>query len=113
MSKRNGPRAALTLGRAISLPDFEALARGVSGCHQCGGRLGMGPGYQRAAVRVWVVSDGGSVAGDVAASLRAQSDPHVPLSVAEATRFPPRSSSTSRSIRARRPTLSARPFALR
>jgi predicted phage baseplate assembly protein len=86
--RRNGPRAALTLGRAISLPDFEALARAYPGVVNATAAWAWDAGYQRAAVRVWVVSDGASIAGDVASSLRAQSDPNVPLSVAEAIRVP-------------------------
>lgn len=77
--RRNAPTSSLLLGRAVSLPDFEALARefgGVINAHATwtwDGRL------QRAVVKIWFIGDGGSIEDALRSFLVGQSDPNVPL----------------------------------
>jgi len=85
--RRNAPTSSLTLGRAVSLPDFEALAYdfGVLSAHAS---WEWDEGSQRAVVRVWFISDGSDVAQDLRAYLLGQADPNTPLVVSEAIATP-------------------------
>lgn len=60
------PAAALTLGRAVSLADFEALARSYSGVLNASAAWAWDQGRQRACVKLWVIAEG----GDPSATLR-------------------------------------------
>lgn len=82
--RRNAPASALTLGRAVSLADFEALARswGVVNV-KCG--WAWDAGQQRAVVKLWYVADGGDVRAALRAFLTGQADPNVPVVVEPAT----------------------------
>ena len=55
------PRSALTLGRAVSLDDFEALARGFPGVVNAAAAWAFDGRLQRATVKVWIISDGGDL----------------------------------------------------
>lgn len=82
--RTNAPDSALTLGRAISLPDFEALAREFGGVISAHATWSWDEAFQRAVVKVWFISDGGDIAEDLRAFLIGQSDPNTPLQAVEA-----------------------------
>jgi hypothetical protein len=82
------PRSALTLGRAVSLDDFEALARGFPGVVNAAAAWAFDGRLQRATVKIWIISDGGDPSADLRASLRANADPQVPIVVTLATAVP-------------------------
>src|SRR5204863_403272 len=82
------PRSALTLGRAVSLDDFEALARGFPGVVNAAAAWAFDGRLQRATVKIWIISDGGDPSSDLRASLRANADPQVPIVVTLATAVP-------------------------
>ena len=82
------PRSALTLGRAVSLDDFEALARGFPGVVNAAAAWAFDGRLQRATVKIWIISGGGDLSGDLRASLRGNADPQVPIVVSPATPVP-------------------------
>jgi len=81
--RRNAPTSSLTLGRAVSLLDFEALAYDF-GVRNARASWAWDEACQRAVVRLWFISDGGDVAQDLRAYLIGQADPNTPLEVSEA-----------------------------
>jgi hypothetical protein len=81
--RRNAPASALTLGRAVSIEDFEAMARAY-GVVNARAEWTWDAGSQNAAVKVWVISDGPSVAGALRQRLVQEAGPAVPIAVAEA-----------------------------
>jgi hypothetical protein len=81
--RRNAPTSSLTLGRAVSLVDFEALAHDF-GVLNAQASWAWDEACQRAVVRLWFISDGGDVAQDLRAYLIGQADPNTPLEVSEA-----------------------------
>jgi hypothetical protein len=82
--RRNAPESALLLGGAVSLPDFEALAREFGGVVNARATWAWDGTMQRAVVKLWFISDGGSIAPDLRSFLLGQSDPNTPLAVSEA-----------------------------
>ncbi len=82
--QRNAPESALLLGRAVSLPDFEALAREFGGVVNARASWAWDAMMQRAVVKIWFISDGGSIAPDLRKFLLGQSDPNTPVAVSEA-----------------------------
>jgi hypothetical protein len=87
--RKNAPASALTLGRAVSLADFEALARGFGAVNVSAG-WAWDPPRQRAVVKLWFISDQGDIAQSLRSFLLAQADPNVPLVVAPARSIPTR-----------------------
>jgi hypothetical protein len=87
--RRNAPHSALLLGRAVSVPDFEALAREFGGVVNANVEWAWDETSQGAVVKVWFISDGG---GDIADELRpfliGQADPTTPLMTEEAVAQP-------------------------
>ncbi len=81
--RKNGPDSALTLGRAVSLADFEALARDFGAVNVSAG-WAWDPPRQRAVVKLWYVSDEGDIARPLRNFLVAQADPNVPIVVSPA-----------------------------
>lgn len=79
------PASALTFGRAISLSDYSALARAYPGVVNAAAGWAVDPVSQRATVRIWAISDGGSVATALGSYLRGLGDPDVQVTVTEAT----------------------------
>lgn len=77
--RTNAPNSALLLGRAISLPDFEALAREFGGVVNAQATWAWDERQQRAVVKVWFIADGGDIAQALQAFLIGQADPHTPL----------------------------------
>jgi len=85
--RTGAPRQALTLGRAVSIRDFEAFAAACSGVRAVAvewawDALGLRPGVQ-----AWVVGEG-AIADTVRARLQAVSDPTTPIAVSTATAVP-------------------------
>jgi hypothetical protein len=85
--RKNGPDSALTLGRAVSLADFEALARSYGTVNVSAG-WAWDPSRQRAVVKLWFISDSGDIAQPLKNFLLAQADPNVPLVASPATPVP-------------------------
>ena len=82
--QRNAPESALLMGRAVSLLDFEALTREFGGVVNARASWTWDAMMQRAVVKIWFISDGGSIAADLRKFLLGQSDPNTPLAVSEA-----------------------------
>ena len=86
--RRNAPNSALLLGRAVSVPDFEALAREFGGVINAHVEWAWDETSQSAVVKVWFISDGGDIAKALRAFLIGQADPHTPLVAEEAKAQP-------------------------
>lgn len=84
--RTNAPRSALLFGRAVSAADFEALAREYPGVVQARAEWLWLDGQMQAGVAVHFV--GNADAAAIAATLRAQADPTVPIAVTRATPIP-------------------------
>ncbi|MDO6416124.1 hypothetical protein Q4F19_17190 [Sphingomonas sp. BIUV-7] len=86
------PNSALALGRAIALPDFEAIARGYRGILNAAATWSWDTREQRAGVALWFVppTDEGAeqLGADLAAYLHGIAAPGTPISVARATPVP-------------------------
>jgi hypothetical protein len=81
------PRSALTLGRAVSIPDLEAVAAAVPGARAVRAEWRWHDGRQRPLVQVWYVGSTG-IEATISARLRAMSDPALALDVERATPVP-------------------------
>jgi hypothetical protein len=77
--RKNAPNSALILGRAVSLQDFEALAREFGGVINANVEWTWDETCQGAVVKVWFISDGGDITKDLEAFLIGQADPNTPL----------------------------------
>jgi hypothetical protein len=86
--RKNAPTSALILGRAVSLPDFEALAREFGGVVNAHVEWAWDETTQGAVVKVWFISDGGDIGKELRAFLIGQTDPNTPLVVVEAQAQP-------------------------
>ena len=86
--RRNAPTSALLLGRAVSVLDFEALAREFGGVINAHVEWAWDETSQGAAVKVWFISDGGDIAKALRAFLIGQADPNTPLVAEEAKAQP-------------------------
>jgi predicted phage baseplate assembly protein len=82
--RSNAPTSSLLLGRAVSLADFEALAREFGGVINAHASWAWDGRMQRALVKISFISDGGSIAEALRNYLLGQSDPNVPLEATEA-----------------------------
>jgi len=83
--RTNAPNSALILGRAVSLQDFEALAREFGGVVNARVEWAWDQTLQRTVVKVWFISDGGNIAKDLQSFLIGQADPTTPLVATAAT----------------------------
>ena len=79
------PLKMMTTGRAVSLADYRAIAAGYAGVLNAAAAWAWDEAVQRAAVRLWIVSDGGSVAAALGAFIAGSSDGLTAISVAEAS----------------------------
>ena len=79
--RTEAPKSALTLGRAVSLADFEALARGYPGVLNVSAGWGWDSRRQRAAVKLWIIADGGDPGADLVNWLAAQAAIGLSISV--------------------------------
>jgi predicted phage baseplate assembly protein len=95
------PARALTLGRAVSLADFEALARDYSGVVNVQAGWIWDQRRQRAAAKLWVIAEGGLDAAGLAGWLAGQSVPDLIVVVEAATPAPFTGLSISLEIAAR------------
>jgi hypothetical protein len=86
--RRNAPNSALLLGRAVSIPDFEALAREFGGVINAHVEWAWDETTQGAVVKAWFISDGGDIAKALRAFLIGQADPNTPLVAEEAKAQP-------------------------
>jgi predicted phage baseplate assembly protein len=86
--RKNAPNSALILGRAVSVPDFEALAREFGGVINAHVEWAWDESCQRAVVMVSFISDGGDIAKELRAFLIGQADPTTPLVAVEAEAQP-------------------------
>ena len=77
--RKNAPNSALILGRAVSLVDFEALAREFGGVVNAHVEWAWDETTQGAVVKVWFISDGGEIGAELRAFLIGQADPNTPL----------------------------------
>lgn len=80
------PRSALLLGRAISIPDFEAAAA-AQGPRAVAAHWRWNQQRQRAVVQIYYIGDAGLDA-KITAALRGISDPATPIAVNQATAVP-------------------------
>jgi hypothetical protein len=86
--RRNAPNSALLLGRAVSVPDFEALAREFGGVINAHVKWAWDETSQGAVLKVWFISNGGDIAQALRAFLIGQADPNTPLVAEEAEAKP-------------------------
>jgi hypothetical protein len=82
--RRNAPNSALLLGRAVSVPDFEALAREFGGVINAHVEWAWDKTSEGAVVKAWFISDGGDIATVLRAFLIGQADPNTSLVAEEA-----------------------------
>jgi predicted phage baseplate assembly protein len=76
--RQYAPASALLLGRAVSLPDMQALAAGVPGVRATTVDWRWNQTQQRPVVQVWYIGDA-AIAGDVGQALRRLCDPTTPI----------------------------------
>jgi hypothetical protein len=88
MLRSAAPRSALTLGCAVSVADFEALARSFPGVVNATASWAFDGRLQRATVKVWIIAAAGDPSADLRAHLRRNADPQVPIVVVPATPQP-------------------------
>lgn len=88
--RHSAPASALTLGRAISLADFEALAMEYGGVIQARADWAWHETSQRAVVKVGFITDGGDIGPGLTAFLRGQADPATPVVASAAQALPTR-----------------------
>jgi len=81
---RNAPQSVLTLGRAVSLQNYEALALQYPGVVSAQVGWAQDRATQRAQVKVWIVSNGGSAADSLSTYLEGLGDPDTVVIVEEA-----------------------------
>ena len=82
--RSSAPARALTLGRAVSIDDFEALSRSAAGVINAASAWAWDERRQRVVVKLWVIFDGGDGSADLAAWLSAQAAPDLPIVVEQA-----------------------------
>ena len=90
--RRAAPASALSLGRAVSLLDFEAIARGYRGIVNAAALMAWDEREQRAAVKIYFIppaaDEADQLRDDLEAHLRAIAAPGTPLTVAAAVADP-------------------------
>ncbi|WP_114952492.1 hypothetical protein [Sphingosinicella terrae] len=79
------PGSMLSLGRAVSVADFEAIARTYSGISNAAVAYSWDAGRHQATVMVWIISESGDPSAALAAYLAARALPGLPIKVAPAT----------------------------
>lgn len=82
--RANAPNGTLILGRAVSILDFEALAREFGGVINAHVEWAWDETCQGAVVKVWFIADGGDIAKALRSFLVGQADPNTPLIAEEA-----------------------------
>lgn len=103
----NAPAAALTLGRAVSVQDFEALARTYTGILNVRAGWAWAARRQAASVSVRYIGDGGVDAAALETWLAAQAAPGLPI-LAEVAKNDPHTLTLGLAIDAAHPTEATR-----
>jgi hypothetical protein len=85
--RRDAPRSVLTLGRAVSVDDYEAIASRAPGVTRARASWAFDPASQRSAAVVYVGDDDAAVAS-VQVALDAACDPNRPARVRKAVAVP-------------------------
>ncbi|HEY9031120.1 MAG TPA: hypothetical protein VIM93_07150 [Kangiella sp.] len=83
--KTHASSSVLTLGRAVSIHDFDALAKSYTGVLGVSSGWAWDPGKQRAVVKIWIIDDGGIDYKTMRNWLSAMATPGTPIVVSEAT----------------------------
>jgi hypothetical protein len=86
--RTSAPAGALTIGRAVSIADFEALARGYAGVVNASAGWMWDERRQRAAAKLWIIAEGGAPTASLAAWLAGQATPDLIIIVEEAVPAP-------------------------
>lgn len=81
------PTGALTLGRAVSLADFEAMIRGSSGILNAAVAYTWDQGRQTAVVTGWIIADSGDPSETLASWLAERAAPGLAIRLSLATRI--------------------------
>jgi predicted phage baseplate assembly protein len=81
------PTGALTLGRAVSLADFEAMIRSSSGVLNASVAYSWDQGLQTAVVTAWIIADSGDPSATLAGWLAARAVPGLAIRIGLATRI--------------------------
>jgi hypothetical protein len=79
--RQSAPATALTLGRAVSLADFEAMARAYSGVVNAASAWAWDIRRQRASATLWIITDSGDPSADLANYLAARAAPDLTVAV--------------------------------
>ncbi|MEX0762676.1 MAG: baseplate J/gp47 family protein [Dehalococcoidia bacterium] len=85
--REHAPQSALTLGRAVSMADMEAVAAGVAGVTAVKAEWTWHEKRQRPVVRIWYIGDPG-IETTVGETVRSVSDPSTPIDVDRAVPIP-------------------------
>jgi hypothetical protein len=85
--RKLAPTGALTLGRAVSLADFEAMIRGSSGIVNAAVAYTWDAGRQAAVVTAWIIVDSGDPSATLADWLAARALPGLAIRIGLATRI--------------------------
>ena len=83
--KAHASSSVLTLGRAVSIQDFDALTRSYTGVLSVSSGWAWDPRKQRAVVKIWVIDDGDIDYQTLKTWLSSMSAPDTPVVVAAAT----------------------------
>lgn len=73
--RQSAPAGALTLGRAVSLADFEAMARSYPGVLNAASAWAWDARRQRATAKIWIIADGADPSAELAVWLSARAAP--------------------------------------
>jgi hypothetical protein len=79
--RRSASASALTLGRAVSLQDFEAMARNYPGILNAASAWAWDTRRQRAAAKLWIIPDAGDPSADLRAYLAERAAPDLSIAV--------------------------------
>ena len=82
--RETAPAGALTLGRAVSLADLQALAQSFPGVLNAAAEWAWDERRQRAAAKLWIIADGGDPSDELANWVAAQALPDLAIVVEEA-----------------------------
>jgi hypothetical protein len=79
------PASMLSLGRAVSVADFEAMVRGFSGIANAAVAYSWDEARHEAGILAWIISEAADLTQPLATFLAARSVPGLPIRVASAT----------------------------
>lgn len=79
--RQSATASALTLGRAVSLADFEAMARAYSGIINAASAWAWDSRRQRATAKLWIIADSGDPSSELSNYLSARAAPDLSIAV--------------------------------